>query len=223
MNILIIGTESNFQECSANLKNGNQFFWHSSHAVAEADLDKANLVIDFNADDPEKLRLYQGTAASVLVNTSFNTLREVLAGDLRKRGNIFGFNGMPGFLSHDCLEVSVLHEEEKPALSKLCDEISMDYVIIEDRVGMVTPRIICMIINEAYYTVQEKTAGKADIDLAMKLGTGYPFGPFEWCDKIGVRNVYDLLTALYNDTHDERYKISPLLKQEYLNATRSPY
>jgi 3-hydroxybutyryl-CoA dehydrogenase len=73
-----------------------------------------------------------------------------------------------------------------------------------------------MIINEAYYTVQEGTANRADIDQAMKLGTNYPLGPFEWCHKIGIADVYETLEAIYNDTHDERYKICSLLKHDYL-------
>ena len=73
-----------------------------------------------------------------------------------------------------------------------------------------------MIINEACYTLQEGTATMSDIDISMKLGTNYPFGPFEWADKIGIKNVYEILENLYNDTKDERYKICPLLKTHYL-------
>jgi 3-hydroxybutyryl-CoA dehydrogenase len=76
-----------------------------------------------------------------------------------------------------------------------------------------------MIINEAYYTVQEGTANRDDIDQAMKLGTNYPMGPFEWCKKIGITDVYETLEALYNDTHDERYKICSLLKHDYLTCS----
>ena len=85
--------------------------------------------------------------------------------------------------------------------------------------GLVTPRVLGMIINEAFYTCQEGTATKADIDLAMKLGTNYPFGPFEWSGKIGLGQVYHLLEAVYADTRDERYKICPMLKKEYLRFT----
>ena len=89
---------------------------------------------------------------------------------------------------------------------------------VQSRVGFITPRIICMIINEAYYTVQEGTASKNDIDIAMKLGTNYPKGPFEFCTEFGIKQVYLLLEALYQDTHDERYKICSLLKTEYLKS-----
>ena len=114
------------------------------------------------------------------------------------------------------VEVSVLNSDDAPALAKVCQQLGTPYLLVDDRVGLVTPRVICMIINEAYYTVQEGTASREDIDLAMKLGTNYPYGPFEWCGKLGIRNVYELLHALYEDTKDERYKISALMKKEYL-------
>jgi 3-hydroxybutyryl-CoA dehydrogenase len=49
----------------------------------------------------------------------------------------------------------------------------------------------------------------------MKLGVHYPYGPFEWCRKIGIRHIYELLNSLYDSTHDERYKVSALLQREY--------
>ena len=65
-------------------------------------------------------------------------------------------------------------------------------------------------------TVQEGTATREDIDIGMKLGTNYPKGPFEWLNEIGIENVYKVLEAIYQDTKEERYKICPLLKEEYL-------
>ena len=73
-----------------------------------------------------------------------------------------------------------------------------------------------MDLQQGFYTVQEGTATESDIDQAMLLGTNYPMGPFEWCEKIGLSDVYETLEALYLDTHDERYKICSLLKQRYL-------
>ena len=99
--------------------------------------------------------------------------------------------------------------------SKVCDQLKTEFVVVEDRVGMVSARVICMIINEAYNTFGEGTASKEDINLAMKLGTNYPLGPFEWCTEIGVRNVYELLEAIFRDTNDERYRIAPELVKEY--------
>jgi 3-hydroxybutyryl-CoA dehydrogenase len=129
---------------------------------------------------------------------------------------LFGFCGMPTFLNRELLEVSLRFQQDSAELQRICAALHADFVVVDDRVGLVTPRVICMIINEAYYTVQEGTATKEDIDLAMKLGTNYPFGPFEWCGKIGIANVYKLLNAVYIDSTDERYKICPMLRDEYL-------
>ncbi|HBK88456.1 MAG TPA: 3-hydroxyacyl-CoA dehydrogenase, partial [Cytophagales bacterium] len=55
------------------------------------------------------------------------------------------------------------------------------------------------------------TATREDIDLAMKLGTNYPWGPFEWCERLGRNHVIRLLNAAYRESGDERYKPSNLL------------
>ncbi len=52
----------------------------------------------------------------------------------------------------------------------------------------------------------------------MKLGTSYPRGPFEWANLIGVSRVYEVLEAMWQDTHEERYKVCPLLKTMYLRG-----
>ena len=120
---------------------------------------------------------------------------------------------MPTFLNRDVLEVTKLNNDQT-RLELICKELNTEFACVADKVGLVTPRIICMIINEAYYTVEEGTATREDIDLAMKLGTNYPYGPFEWCKRIGPRQVCGLLEAVHNDTGDERYLICTLLKQE---------
>jgi 3-hydroxybutyryl-CoA dehydrogenase len=47
----------------------------------------------------------------------------------------------------------------------------------------------------------------------MKLGTNYPLGPVEWADKIGLKQVVAVLSALERDLQEDRYRSSPLLKQ----------
>ena len=129
---------------------------------------------------------------------------------------LFGFAGLPTFLNREILETSLYKTDQRSRLEDICAKLTTNFQLVDDRVGLVTPRVICMIINEAYFTVQEGTATREDIDMAMKLGTSYPYGPFEWSHKIGIKNVYELLEAVYEDTKDERYKICPLLKKEYL-------
>ena len=62
------------------------------------------------------------------------------------------------------------------------------------------------------------TAEKEAIDTAMKLGTNYPNGPFEFVELFGLDMVYKQLLSLGKDTGEERYRICSLLKQEYLRS-----
>ena len=78
---------------------------------------------------------------------------------------------------------------------------------------MVLPRILCQIMNEAYFALQDEVAAPEDLDTAMKLGLNYPQGPVEWADRIGFHQVYAVLTALQNDLQEDRYRVAPLLKQ----------
>jgi 3-hydroxybutyryl-CoA dehydrogenase len=128
-----------------------------------------------------------------------------------------GINALPTFLERTTLECTNPYKLAGKSLKELADLLGYPNIeVVGSRVGLITPRVICMIINEAYYTVQEGTANREDINQAMRLGTNYPKGPFEWCDAMGLQNVYEVLEAMYNDTKDERYKICSLLKQEYL-------
>jgi 3-hydroxybutyryl-CoA dehydrogenase len=127
---------------------------------------------------------------------------------------IFGLNCLPGFINRPLKEISIRDKSQETIAAPVLDQLGWKAGFVKDRVGMASPRILFMIINEAYYTLQEGTASKEDIDTAMKLGTNYPSGPFEWCDKIGVEEVVDLLDRMYDDTHDERYKVCSLLRSQ---------
>ena len=130
----------------------------------------------------------------------------------------FGFCGLPTLLNRRLLEVSLYQEADRAKLAEICAALGTDYRVVADRVGLVTPRVICQIINEACFTVQEGTATMRDVDLGMQLGTSYPRGPFAWANAIGVERVYAVLEALWHDTHDERYKVCPLLKRQALRG-----
>lgn len=181
-----------------------------------ADFD---LVFDFFLDEsPENLDQYSHEKNLIIFCNSVKTSLAEFSFYLDHSFDckFIGFNGMPSFINRELIELTLLKEDDKDIAEKVCAQLGTEYVIVEDRVGMVTPRVICMIINEAYYTVQEGTADRQSIDLAMKLGTNYPHGPFEWAEKIGIRNVYELLEAIYEDTKDERYKICQQLKRDYI-------
>ena len=116
--------------------------------------------------------------------------------------NLIRMNGWPGFLTGNCLEASA-NEELKTKAGQLLGE---DLIFVKDTPGFVSARILAMIINEAYFTWEAGTSSKEEIDIAMKLGTGYPFGPFEWGEKIGLGRVAELLKRLSID--DPVYEVA---------------
>ena len=76
---------------------------------------------------------------------------------------------------------------------------------VPDTPGLITARIVACIINEAYFAKGENISSENDIDVAMKLGTNYPYGPFEWGERIGLENVRRLLNALEASSSEVMY------------------
>ncbi|WP_286756516.1 3-hydroxyacyl-CoA dehydrogenase family protein [Roseivirga sp. UBA838] len=215
MKLLVVGQPSEFAEF--NEKFGNEHQITLSETLPSHELISASdIIFDFSLDqEPENFEVYAGMEGlNLFVNSPKISLAEMAYFQEEVKCNLFGFNGLPTFINRSILEVSFL--DNRPKLEELCEALHTDYEIVEDRVGMVTPRVVCMIINEAFYTVQEGTASREDIDQGMKLGTNYPYGPFEWVKRMGISHVYEVLEAIYEDTKEERYKICPLLKREYL-------
>ncbi len=213
MNILVIGTQLNLTEAKQKFGDAHHWQFVTSHQQINTLLDSVELIFDFIPEQITDLSIYRKATGTIFFNTALITLKSIFGNSRSESFQAFGFCGLPTFLNRDLLEVTTRNDDQV-ALEEVCKRLDTNFACVADRVGLVTPRIICMIINEAYCTVEEGTATREDIDLAMKLGTNYPYGPFEWCKKIGAQHVCELLEAVHNDTKDERYLICELLKQE---------
>ncbi len=75
-------------------------------------------------------------------------------------------------------------------------------------------RILVMLINEAVDTLYLKIASCEDIDMAMTKGVNYPKGLLKWADELGIDWVVKELTTLKDFYEEDRYRISPILKQQ---------
>ncbi|MBI4547370.1 MAG: 3-hydroxybutyryl-CoA dehydrogenase [Ignavibacteriae bacterium] len=134
---------------------------------------------------------------------------------LKHSDRLVGISGFPTLISQKLCEIAPSIHTKRETITKASEfffTLGKQVAIVQDRIGMVMPRILCMLINEAVFALMENIASPRDIDTAMKLGTNYPSGPIEWADRIGVKNVCDVLMALQGDLHEERYRISPLLQ-----------
>ncbi|MEB3223707.1 MAG: 3-hydroxyacyl-CoA dehydrogenase [Candidatus Sericytochromatia bacterium] len=83
-------------------------------------------------------------------------------------------------------------------------------VAVPDLPGLVGPRTLAMLANEAAFAVEGGVAAPEAIDAAMRLGTGYPQGPLAWADEIGPERVVALLRGL-QAALGERYRPAPWL------------
>lgn len=83
--------------------------------------------------------------------------------------------------------------------------------VIADSPGFVAPRIVACIVNLACEMAQQGIASPADLDSAVRIGLGYPAGPFEWGDRIGAKRILEILRGLHATFGDQRYRPSPWL------------
>lgn len=88
---------------------------------------------------------------------------------------------------------------------------SIPTFVIADSPGYVAPRVVACIVNLACEMAQQGIASPEDIDVAVRMGLGYPMGPFEWGEKLGAVRVRQILEGLYTTFGDQRYRPSPWL------------
>jgi 3-hydroxybutyryl-CoA dehydrogenase len=205
MNLVVVGNDTALAECKARFGETHNYT-HILTSVSETmQLHDADVVFDFFESDKVKdLQVYASLRdIPLFVNTVFTTLKGVLE-QVKLDNSVFGFCGLPGFFNREIMEVTQ-RGNHAGQLTAIAEKLNFKYIAVKDQVGMVTPRVVGMIINEAFETLQNGVASRADIDLSMKLGTNYPFGPFEWADRIGVNKLRKLLVAIQQETGDSRY------------------
>ena len=85
---------------------------------------------------------------------------------------------------------------------------SQDQVLLEK----IYKRILLMLINEAADALFLNIANREDLDTAMTKGVNYPKGLLKWADEYGLENVQNDLDELYNYYHEDRYRLSPIIR-----------
>ncbi len=94
------------------------------------------------------------------------------------------------------------------AAQALLSSDGQQVVTISDSPGFVAQRIVAMIVNIGCQIAQRGIATPADIDKAVKLGLGYPYGPLEWGDKLGAARVCWILEYLTKFYNEPRYRLA---------------
>jgi 3-hydroxybutyryl-CoA dehydrogenase len=99
------------------------------------------------------------------------------------------------------------------AAKDLARTMGKQVVEVYEYPGFVTTRVIIPFINEAVYALMEGVAGPEDIDNAVKLGFGFPMGPLEIADTIGLDYLMSLMDSLFRELGDSKYKPCPLIRR----------
>ena len=152
-----------------------------------------------------RIELMKDFSQPVIVNSVTHTLRDINAPFVR-------INAWPGFLKRSVVEASCNSNSLKEKTERIFNGLNKKTEWVPDEPGFITARVIAMIINEAWYALEEGISTKEEIDVAMKLGTNYPYGPFEWGNQIGLKNIYALLDKLGKS--DNRYQPAALMKKQ---------
>ncbi len=130
------------------------------------------------------------------------------------------WNAWPDALDTPLWELALSREEHRAAFDNLAHQMLQQFVFCPDTGGMISPRILASVINEAYHTIDQGIASRQDIDLGMRYGTNYPFGPLEWSDRIGPVRLLRALDAWQrSDTTGDRYRAATSLREAAAQTT----
>lgn len=108
-----------------------------------------------------------------------------------------------------------------PAVMAVVDALGAASVRVLALPGLVADRLLHCLINEASVVVEEETASRSDVDVALKLAMNHPLGPFEHLEAAGVVFVHASLRSMTGTTGDPRYRPSQLLRRLAAAAARS--
>ena len=107
--------------------------------------------------------------------------------------------------------VNTAADVEATALA-VCDRLGKHAVTCADRAGFIVNALLFPYLNDAVRMLEGHYATADDIDIAMKVGCGYPMGPFELLDVVGLDVSLAIQTTLYREFREPGFAPAPLLE-----------
>ena len=209
--VLLIGEESRIKEL-VKVLDTSKYEVELSDGDDEEDFKEYDIIFDLNFDDDsENFPIYASLKDKLIflssVKQSLSEISYIYPNKVKSR--LIGLNCIPSYLKDKTWEVSLFRGNESIYLESFFKTIDKQYVLVEDRVGMVRPRCEFLHCNELIKTMEENIILSTSTNewLLQKLNE---------IDHIGATTLFETLMALYEDTKDSRFVPSNLLKKKYL-------
>jgi len=152
-------------------------------------------------------------SAIIATNTSSVSITK-LAATLTSPGRFVGmhfFNPVPVMNLVEIIRAIQTEDATYAATEALAKQLGKTPISVKNAPGFVVNRILCPMINEAIFVLQEGLATPEEIDAGMKLGANHPIGPLALADLVGLDTLLAVLNVFYADFRDPKYRAAPLL------------
>jgi len=151
----------------------------------------------------------------IATNTSSLSVTE-LAASVSHPGRFIGthfFNPVPMMALVELIVGIQTDTGTRDIAKSLVDALGKTAITARNSPGFAVDRILCPMINEAIFALQEGLSSAEDIDTGMKLGCNHPIGPLALADMIGLDTMLAVMETFYNGFNDPKYRPAPLLKE----------